>query len=124
MFFPEYFPYTLVNYSELYIEQQIAIWLCIAGIAGFAISLIFSSFLAKLIAFIVTMLYSGIYGIARYVIYLLVLHFFSSIYMATLFFTLGMLFDFLQMVFVYILYVQYASKNFGTQKRGTLWKWA
>ena len=124
VFFPEYFPYTLTNYSELYIEQQIAIWICIAGISGFAISLIFSSFLSKLLSFVVTLLYSCVFGITRYVVYLLILHYFSALYMATLFFTLGMLFDFLQMVFIYILYVQYASKDFGTQKKGTLWKWA
>lgn len=124
IFFPEYFPYTLVNYSELYMEQQIALWICIAGISGFAIALIFSSFLSKLIAFAATMVYTGLYGVTRYVIYLLVLHYFSSLYMATLFFTLGMLFDFLQMVFIYVLYVQHASKGFGKPKMGRLWRWA
>ena len=123
-FFPEYFPYTLENYSELYMEQQIAIWLCIAGISGFAISLIYSPLLAKLTAFFATLAYSFVYGVVRYVIYLVILHFFSSLYMATLFFTLGVLFDFLQMVFIYILFVQYASREFNSQKEGALWKWS
>jgi hypothetical protein len=124
IFFPEYFPYTLKNYSELYMEQQIAIWLCISAISGFAISLIFSSLISKLITYLATLAYTFVYGVVRYVIYLVILHFFSSLYMATLFFTLGVLFDFLQMVFIYILYVQYASKAFGSQKEGALWKWS
>ncbi|MFH1512620.1 MAG: hypothetical protein ABIG45_04620 [Bacillota bacterium] len=124
IFFPEYFPYALVDYSELYMEQQIAIWICIAGISGFAIALIFSPFLSKLLSFVATLVYTGIYGITRYVLYLLILHYFSSLYMATLFFTLGVLFDFLQMVFIYIIYIRYASMKYGSQKEGTLWKWS
>lgn len=124
IFFPEYFPYTLKNYSELYMEQQIAIWLCIAGISGFAISLIYTHIFAKIVTFLATLAYSFVYGVVRYVIYLVILHYFSSLYMATLFFTLGVVFDFLQMVFIYILYVQYASRTFGSQKEGSLWKWS
>lgn len=124
IFFPEYFPYALVDYSTLYMEQQIAIWICIAGISGFAIALIFSSFLSKLLTYLATLAYTAVYGITRYVVYLLLLHYFSSLFMATLFFTLGVLFDFLQMVFVYILYVRYASKKYGSQREGTLWKWS
>ena len=89
IFFPEYFPYALADYSELYMEQQIAIWVCIAGISGFAIALIFSSFIPKLIAYLTTLAYAGIYGITRYVLYLVVLHYCSSLYMATLFFYAG-----------------------------------
>lgn len=124
IFFPEYFPYSLTDYSELYMEQQIAIWICIAGISGFAIALIFSPFWSKLLTFLSTLAYTGVYGITRYVLYLILLHYFSSLYMATLFFTLGVLFDFLQMVFVYIVYVRYASGKYGAQKEGTLWKWS
>jgi hypothetical protein len=124
IFFPEYFPYSLTDYSELYMEQQIAIWICIAAISGFAISLIFSPFWSKLLTYFVTLVYTGLYGITRYVLYLLILRYFSSLYMATLFFTLGVLFDFLQMVFVYIIYVRYASQKYGSQKEGTLWKWS
>jgi hypothetical protein len=124
IFFPEYFPYSLTDYSELYMEQQIAIWICIAAISGFAIALIFSPFWSKLLTYVSTLVYTGIYGITRYVLYLLILHYFSSLYMAALFFTLGVLFDFLQMVFIYIIYIRYASRKYGSQKEGTLWKWS
>lgn len=92
--------------------------------SGFAISLIYSPLFAKLVALLATLAYSFVYGVVRYVIYLVILHYFSSLYMATLFFTLGVVFDFLQMVFVYILYVRYASRAFGSQKEGSLWKWS
>jgi hypothetical protein len=124
IFFPEYFPYSLTDYSELYMEQQIAIWICIAAISGFAIALIFSSFVAKLLTYAATLVYAGLYGITRYVLYLLILHYFSSLFMGTLFFTLGVLFDFLQMVFIYIIYIRYASRKYDSQKEGTLWKWS
>lgn len=124
MFFPEYFPYALVDYSELYMEQQVAMWLIIALIAGLATALVYAPVYSKIITFFAILAYVAAYGITRYGLYLVILRSVSSLFMATLFFTLGVLFDFLQLVFIYTLFVMRASIRNSYGRGGSLWRWS
>lgn len=124
LFFPEYFPYTLTEYSELYMKQQICIWLMITLICGLTTALVRSGWLSKFAAFFLAILYSLLYGISRYVVYLFVLQVCSSLFMAMLFFTFGVLFDFLQLVMVYSFFTRGVSRRGNTKEGSALWEWS
>lgn len=124
VFFPEYFPYTLTDYSELYMKQQISLWLTITLIIGLTTAIVPGRLLSKLAAFFATLLYSGLYGITRCVVYFYVLVVGSSLFMSTLFFTLGVLFDFIQLVMVYSVFIKGVSQRIDTRKGRELWEWS
>lgn len=123
IFFPEYFPYSLVDYSKLYILQQIGTWLTIALISGAATDLILSKGGYKYAAFFITVLYSFIFGCVRYVVYLFILYKFSLLYMAMLFFIFGVLYDFLGMIAIYALYVRSVSDLMSSKSGREAWRW-
>jgi hypothetical protein len=121
---PEYFPYSLTDYSKLYMEQQVSLWLMITLIVGISIALASAPGLSRIVAFYACIIYLLVFGCVRYVLYLLVLHYFSLLYMASLFFTLGVLFDFLQMVTIYAVFVRYQSSRINTGKGQKIWQWS
>ena len=124
LLWPECFPYVLTDYSELYMEQQIGLWIMISVIAGISTGLIHAPLRAKLLAFYTTLGFSFIYGVTRYVVYMATLYWITALYMATLFFTLGVLFDFMQLVCVYSIFVKYASSRIHASKEASQWKWS
>jgi hypothetical protein len=127
MFFilvPEYFPYTLTDYSELYMKQQVSIWLMVTLLIGISVAFAAAPGLSRVVVFYFCVIYTFMFGCVRYVLYILVLHYFSLLYMATLFFTLGVLFDFLQMVAIYAVFVRYQSSRINTGERQSLWQWS
>lgn len=124
LFFSAYFPYTHTDYSELYMKQQVAIWIMISFVSGVATALINSSGIAKWITFLSTVAYIFIFGCIRYVVYLLIVLYCSLMYMATLFFTFGVLFDFLQLVAIYSIFVKYMSTKMNTGRRRSEWLWS
>ncbi len=124
LLWPEYFPYILTDYSELYMEQQISLWIMIPIIAGFATGMIRAPLPAKLLAFYTTLAFSFVFGVCRYVVYMAALNWLTALYMATLFFTLGVLFDFMQVVCVYSVFVKYASSYIGSSKEAKIWQWS
>lgn len=120
---PESFPYTLTEYSELYMKQQISIWIMIVVIAGVATFLIATAGISQYVAFLVTALYSFLYGCLRYVVFLVFLYYATSIFMATLFFTFGVLFDFLQLVAVYSIFIRHVSTRMERSRGKKVWQW-
>lgn len=124
MFAMEYFPYTASQYSELYILQQVGIWISmillsglIAGAVGYGVTLV------NILYFIFTMTYSFIFGCVRYLAFLFIITEGSSLYMTTLFFALGPLYDFLYFVFIYSVYVNIHIISFDEGKRRGKWQW-
>lgn len=118
------FPYAETDYSELYMIQQVGIWLFFIIIAGFVVGLISYGGLAlKVVTFVTIVLYSFVFGTVRYVVYLFIVAKYSSLFMATLFFSLGPFFDFLYLVFFYSLFVDRLNAKLNRRDRTEVWRW-
>lgn len=121
-FFPYRFPYEAVDYSELYIKQQLSIWFFVPVIMGLAVLPLPSTLASKVATILFTVCYSLVFGTARYAVFLFVLSKISLLYMAVLFFVLGPLIDFVYIVGVYSVHVAWLAKkmkgDFAT------WKWS
>lgn len=120
---PDLFPYTIQDYSRLYILQQIGTWMTITVISGLATNLVLPTGGYKYAAFIVTVLFSFIFGCVRYVIYLYLLYRFTVLYMAALYFIFGVLYDFLGMIAIYAIFVRGASYRMSSNAGKGEWQW-
>ncbi len=123
MFAPDHFPYTIGDYSRLYVLQQIGTWMTITFITGLATNLILPSGGYKYAAFFVTVLFSFVFGCVRYVVYLYLLYRFSVLYMAALFFIFGVLYDFLGMIAIYAIFVRGVSYKMSSSSGRGSWQW-
>jgi hypothetical protein len=120
-FLPHQFPYQAVDYSELYIKQQIGIWFFVPIILGFAILPLPSTILSKIVTLGSAFCYSVIFGTVRYVVFLYILTKTTLLSMAILFFVLGPLVDFVYIVGIYSVHVaRLANKMKGDFAS---WKW-
>jgi len=124
VFIPQLFPYTLEDYSLLYMTQQVSLWIVITVICGISTALLSPTGVGKYVAFFITVIYLFVFGCVRYVVYLMVLYYCSLIYMATLFFTFGCLFDFLQLVAIYAIFAKHMSTLMSTGRRRAEWLWS
>lgn len=121
----EYFPYTLGEYSELYVKQQIGIWLVFFVLSGLVIVLVGErDYLFKLLMFVAIMGYSFVFGAVRYIFFLYLLHTGSLLYMALLFFVLGPMFDFSYLVAFYAIFINKKTKDYEYGKKRSAWKWS
>lgn len=121
---PESFPYTITQYSDLYMKQQVGIWLSFLVIASLVSGGISNSGISKFYMLFSVMGYSFIFGFLRYVVYLVVLLKASTLYMAMMFFTFGPFFDFLYLVCIYSLYMKFMTEKLHGKKGAVEWKWA
>jgi hypothetical protein len=120
-FFPYHFPYQAVDYSELYIKQQIGIWFFVPIILGLAILPLPSTILSKIITLSAAFCYSITFGTVRYAVFLYILTKTTLLSMAVLFFVLGPLVDFVYIVGIYSVHVaRLANKMKGNFAS---WKW-
>lgn len=124
LFFPKFFPYTLTEYSSLYMKQQVGIWLSFFVIATLVSGGITYSGSSKFYMLGTVMAYSFVFGCLRYIVYLVLLLKASSLYMAILFFTFGPFFDFLYLVCIYSIYMNFLTKKFDDKNGGIEWQWA
>ncbi|MCS7243764.1 MAG: hypothetical protein RMJ36_03400 [Candidatus Calescibacterium sp.] len=113
LFFYKYFPYTVREFSILYVLLHFGINIFIAFANSFLFSLVTISFGQVLFnilfsAFII--IYSMIFGYLRYYVFLLILNKFSYLYFANLFFTFGPLLDFIYVISFYSLYISLILK--------------
>lgn len=119
------FPYTIGEYSNLYIQQQIGIWIMFIILASLVVGFMGkNAYGYKLLSFAGIMLYSIIYGMIRYIVFLFLLHKFSVLYMALLFFVIGPLFDFSYFVAIYAIFVNKIIKEYEFGKKKGEWKWS
>jgi len=124
MFAKEFYPYSATQYSELYMKQQVSIWLAFIVLAGLIIGVFgYASLTGKIAAFLGIMVYSFIFGCIRYLVFMLIISTVSIIYMATLFFTLGPLFDFIYLVCFYGIYINSQIKRFDRGEGRLKWHW-
>ncbi len=124
--FAEYhFPYGIGQFSDLYIKQQIGIWLTFTVLAGIVTGFFGRlGYFYKVLAFIGIMLYSVLFGAVRYVLFLCILYRFSLLYMALMFFVFGPLFDFLYFVSIYSFLANKLVKLYDSEQGRKEWKWA
>ena len=120
-----FFPYEMVDFSELYISQQISLWLIFIVLSGLVTGFVGGKgYIYKVLTFLVTMIYSLCFGAIRYIVFLYVLYRFSMLYMAVMFFVLGPLFDFLYLVGIYSIFVNKMTKYYDSNKRRGEWRWS
>lgn len=120
----DYFPYTAVEYSELYIKQQIGIWLSFIVIAGLITGFLLATSLRMRIAvFFSIILYSFVFGCVRYLTFLIIVYIGSVLYVPILFFMLGPFFDFLYLVFIYCAFVNHIVKKTTKDNPLEVWQW-
>ena len=113
-FWGDRFPYSLTRYASLYMTQQIVSWLAIGFILSMVLALYSKALLPAIITYYGTLAYCFVLGSLRYLFYLIFLHHASSLYMATLFFTVGVFWDFL---FVVCIFSMFSSRLSGRYKK-------
>lgn len=119
------FPYTLGIYSDIYLKQEIGIWITYVILAGLLVSFIGENgYIFKFSTYITVMVYSIVFGTVRYILYLFILYRFSALYMALLFFVLGPMFDFSYFVAIYAIFVNKNIKEYELGKKKGVWKWS
>ena len=119
------FPYTSIEYSELYMKQQVGIWICFLVIMGLVTGILGDgSILLRIGAVAGVMAYSLCFGLFRYIVFLFIMYKFSMLYMAAFFFVLGPFFDFMYLVMIYGLYVDKLTGMYTTGKRKEKWLWS
>lgn len=121
---PQAFPYTITQYSGLYMKQQVGIWLSFFVISSLVTGGISYSGISKYLMVFAVMGYSFVFGFLRYVVYLVFLLKASVLYMSMLFFTFGAFFDFLYLVSIYSIYMNLLTKKFDRKKGDIEWQWA
>ncbi|MCE5194227.1 MAG: hypothetical protein LLF28_02045 [Nitrospiraceae bacterium] len=121
IFFYDQFPYNIEAFTELYIKTEVNIWIFIPIIMGMALSSLPSRIFSKVGLVVLTIIYSMILGLIRYVAFIYVLADFSLIFMPLLFFAFGPFMDFVYIVGMYSLYISNYAKKIGKDLR--IWKW-
>lgn len=125
IFASNYFPYTVFEYSNLYIKQQIGIWLAFIVMMGLVTALQGKiGWLYRIGSFAAVMAYSFVFGIIRYVAFLYIIQQYSVIYMAMMFFVLGPFFDFLYLVWIYGIFMDKVIILQDSDKGREDWQWS
>ena len=124
IFAPNHFPYDILDFSGLYMKQQIGIWITFIVLTGLVVSYVGTrGFINKTVTFFAILCYSVIFGFIRYILFLFILQKFSILYMALMFFSFGPLFDFVYMVYIYAHFINKMVKLYDKEGRED-WEWA
>lgn len=125
IFAMNHFPYNALAFSELYMKQQIGIWITFLILGGLVTGFLGScGYIFKIITFFSIIGYSLIFGSIRYILFLFILYRFSILYMALMFFVFGPLFDFLYLVGIYSIFANKMVKVYDKGERKGEWKWS
>ncbi|MCF7815076.1 MAG: hypothetical protein K9N09_11415 [Candidatus Cloacimonetes bacterium] len=121
IFWANYFPYSMVIYLDLYMKTLICIWLIIPYILVIGFIPLPTNFIQKLGVILLSVGYSIIFGLLRYITFIYFLREFSYLFMAIIFFMFGPFFDFVYVVSFYSVFVsKIAVKLKGDD---TKWGW-
>lgn len=121
---PFIFPYNIEDFSELYVKTEVGIWFFVPVIMGIASLLLPTNTISKLSITTLTLLYSIIFGILRYTIFLYILKTLSYLFMPLLFFAFGPLMDFTYMVGIYSLYSSIIAIKRNKRTELGIWRWS
>lgn len=112
------------QFSNLYMKQQIGIWLTFIVLSGLVTGFLGNrGYLYKILTFLATMAYSLVFGVVRYILFLYLLQQFSILYMALMYFVFGPLFDFLYFVGIYSIFANKMVKMYDTGEGREDWEW-
>lgn len=124
-FAADHFPYTAVDYSELYVKQQVGIWFSMLVLSGLITGFLGSKgIIRRIITFFGIMSYSIFFGIIRYAFFLFIISKFSILYMGLLFFALGPFFDFMYLILIYGIYADSMIKVYDSKSGRGEWSWS
>lgn len=121
---PYAFPYSLNDFSLLYIIVQVGIFVFLILVLGFVLSLLSFSWWLIFFNFVIvlfTLFYSFFFGSLRYVVFLFLLKTYSSIWMANCFFNFGPLLDLIYIAGIYSFYISILSKK--VRQNVKVWRW-
>jgi len=121
IFYSGYFPYDMEVFSEMYIKTEVGIWIIIPFILTIALLPFPIKMIKKVGVIILTILYSMVFALVRYIVFLYLLRTTTYLFMALMFFMLGPFLDFIYIVGSYSLCLSTAGKQ--TQKKMELWNW-
>jgi len=121
IFFPEYFPYDMEVFSEMYIKTEVGIWMIIPFILTFALLPFPMLLYEKLGVILATLFYSIVFACVRYIVFLYLLRSTTYLFMALMFFMLGPFLDFIYIVGSYSLCLSESGKRTG--KDMGKWNW-
>lgn len=124
LFWPDRFPYVITQYSEMYMLQFASLCVVLPTLFGIALSLLKSQFLLRLVALIAECAVLFLLNAVRYVVYIYFLYKCSFLYMATIYFTFGVLFDFIQMVFLFSFVTKRISESYNSADWRAKWDWS
>lgn len=125
LFAANFFPYTATAYSDLYMKQQVGIWLTFMVLVGLIVGFMGNKgFLFKLLTFVSIMAYSFLFGFVRYILFLYMIQQYSILYMALMFFVFGPFFDFLYLVAIYGFFINKMVKLYDSDKGREEWQWS
>ena len=117
------FPYEVEDYSRLYVQQQVGIWITFLVLIGLVEGILGrGAVLYRVLIMFVILIYSFVFGTVRYGLFLWVLRQYSVLYMPVMFFSLGPFFDFLYFVMIYTISANYMIKRNDNKFRND-WAW-
>lgn len=117
------FPYDVEDYSQLYVQQQVGIWITFLVLIGLVEGILGrGAVLYRVLIMMVILLYSFVFGTVRYGIFLWILQRYSVLYMPIMFFALGPFFDFLYFVMIYTISANFMIKRNDNKFRND-WAW-
>lgn len=115
------FPYDIPFFSEMYIKTEVGIWLTIPLILTVALLPFPIKWHKKLTVILLTLSYSLVFALVRYIVFLYLLRTTTYLFMALMFFMLGPFLDFIYIVGAYSMTVsKIAVKTKEDQKQ---WNW-
>jgi len=119
IFFSKYFPYTLVEFSELYITAVLGFIFFCSVIMMIILLMVPFQFLIKLLIFGMTLVYFMLFSLIRFGLTVLLVSQVSVVFAPMMFFTLYLDFFFFISVYSYILY----WKSIRMKRMEVPWKW-
>ncbi len=116
--------YTGREFSEIFMKQQIGIWILFIILMGVVLALYSGrGMLHKVLAFLAVLIWSAFIGVLRYIVFMFILARLSALYMADMYFVTGPIFDFLYLVSIYSIYSNQMQKIFESPEGEGEWKW-
>lgn len=117
----KHFPYVVRDFSILYLGAEIGMWIAIPLMLMFALLPIPVPVWKKTLLVIFTLLYTYVFGFIRYALFIYILAKFSYLWMAFLYFILGVFFDFAFMIAFYSYFISIVSDSIFQKQR--IWRW-
>ena len=120
-FWGKHFPYVMRDFSTLYVSAEIGMWIAIPLMLIFALLPIPVLLWKKTVLVLFTLLYTFVFGFIRYALFIFILAKFSYLWMAFLYFVLGVFFDFAFMIAFYSYFISLVAPSIFRKQK--VWKW-